>query len=141
HAQMEDEYRNFIANLDEQFLQMPNSGGALLGYVYHQKLAEHHRSLKQAFERASRRPWKQAPRDVAEPTFEALRVEYGPPLIQLAVEHRLKDLGLSDMGIGRDQLRLLTSCTELRSLDLSLNPITDQDLVHLRSLKKLLHLN
>src|SRR5437764_580675 len=45
HAQMENEYRNFVANLDEQFLQMENSGGALLGYVYHQKLAEHHRSL------------------------------------------------------------------------------------------------
>src|SRR5262245_49476043 len=87
HAQLENEYRNFITNLDEQFLRMENSGTALLAYVYHQKLAEHHRSLNQAFERASRRPWEQAPRHVAEPTFQALRVEYGPPLIQLAVEH------------------------------------------------------
>ena len=140
HAQWEKPYRSFTIS-DEQFLRMEISGRALLGYVYHQKLAEHHRSLNQAFERASRRPWEQPPCDVADPTFDALRMEYGPPLIQLAVEHGLKDLDLSDMGIGPDQMRDLTSCTELRSLDLSLNPITDQNLVHLRSLKKLWRLN
>jgi hypothetical protein len=141
HAQMENEYHHFIADLDGQFLQMGNSGTALLGYIYHQKLAEHHRSLRQAFERASRRPWERAPRDVAEPSIEALRVEFGPPLIQLAAEHRLKALDLSDMGIGRDQLRALGRCTELRLLDLSINPITDQGLADLRSLKKLWRLN
>ena len=109
--------------------------------VYQQRLAEHHRALKQAFERASQRPWEHAPHDVAEPSFESLRAEYGPPLIQLAFERQLKFLDLSDMGIGRDQLRVLSGCTELFSLDLWRNPITDQDLVDLRSLKKLGILN
>lgn len=141
HAQLERQYRNFIASLDEQFLQMENSGTALLGYAYHQKLADYHHSLSQAFERTSRRPWEQAPRDVDEPSFEALRENFGPLLIQLAIDHRLKDLDLSDMGIGLDQMKALTSCTELRSLDLSRNPITNQELNHIIDLKKLWRLN
>jgi Leucine Rich repeat len=141
HAQRENRYRKFIAIHGQPILDSVNNGEALVDLVYHQKLAEHHRSLKEAFERASRRPWERAPRDVGEPTYETLRAEYGPPLIQLAVEHQLRFLDLSDMGIGRDQLRVLSGCTELLFLDLWRNPITDQDLVHLRSLKKLWSLN